>query len=117
MKPARSINSTILYGIGLLTALGALFFAILNFSEYATVGMEGNFASYSFGCVNENSWYYKTPERYASYCLAAATSFLFCSLLLVFYFFRSSRIGMLMAILITLLLFSLELWSSAIQCE
>lgn len=47
-----------------------LLLAVLHLHEFYIIGITKNYSGYSFGCINENAWYYKTPRRYAAYNLA-----------------------------------------------
>lgn len=41
------------------------FLCIVAFNECITVGLKHEIENYPWGMVNENPWYYETPEIYA----------------------------------------------------
>jgi hypothetical protein len=110
-------KSKILSGIALIAALGSLLFGIMNFYEYAVVALDKSVTGYPFGCINDTAWFYRTPSLYATYCLVSGILFIFNFLLLLFCFFRSFRIGMIMSVTMAALLVALQLWSSSLHCS
>ncbi|HMU46247.1 MAG TPA: hypothetical protein PKC72_07765 [Chitinophagaceae bacterium] len=53
-----------------IVAILLLLLAVFHLHEFYIVRITKHYLGYSFGCVNENPWYYKTPLRYAYYNLA-----------------------------------------------
>lgn len=63
-------------------------FAVLPLSEWWIIGFEKNYDGYAFGLINENSWFYETPELYANVMLTEGlvqTTFISLS---IYFFFK-----------------------------
>jgi hypothetical protein len=71
------IFSFIIIPIGLLLAC-------VGFSEYYVIGILGEGKDLPFGLINENPWYYETPELYAKHHLFVGIIFLLLSIAAIF---------------------------------
>jgi len=74
-----------------ITIPASMFFALIDFismREWVIVGINNDTEGYPWGPVNENPWYYATPELYSSVML---TYFILMTVLLSFIIWFMAR--------------------------
>ena len=78
------IFSFVIIPIGLLLAFAGL-------SEFYNIGILKESDGLPFGLINENPWYYETPEIYANHNLVTGIAFLLFSIAAILAVFKKNN--------------------------
>lgn len=92
----------------------SLLFSFLNLSEYYTVGILQEHAAYPFGQVNENPWYYRSPNTYSTYTLITGILYLTGSILLIAGIIKNRKL-IIFSVLFLLIIIIFDTISAGIQ--
>lgn len=92
-----------------------LLLSFLSFHEWINVAIEKNTEDYPWGPINDNPWYYGSPETYANVMLAEGTAIVAGVLFTLYQLFRQHRKRVLTGIISLCLIFILILISGNIR--
>lgn len=100
------------------TILSTLFFMLLTFicyNEWWTVKVKKQIKEYPWGTINENPWYYKTPDIYSTVMFTEGFLFTIALIILIIQLLKMKKVKILYSIMLCFGLFILMIASSLIN--
>ena len=100
------------------TILSTLFFVLLTFicyNEWWTVKVKKQIKEYPWGTINENPWYYKTPDIYSTVMFTEGFLFTIALIILIIQLLKMKKVKILYSIMLYFGLFILMIASSLIN--
>ena len=100
------------------TILSTLFFVLLTFicyNEWWTVKIKKQIKEYPWGTINENPWYYKTPDIYSTVMFTEGFLFTIALIILIIQLLKMKKVKILYSIMLYFGLFILMIASSLIN--
>jgi hypothetical protein len=108
IKHKNLTDKEIISALSLLLIAVGFFYSFTGISEYYIISIKKDIDAYPWGDINENPWYYKSPEVYGIYNLINGVAFLIASIGTLIFVIKQRRALILIgtAIIVFLLLFN-----------